>query len=157
MDNTLWDELDRKILQLLANDAKISFLEVSRICNVSGAAVHQRVQKMAANGIIIGSEFRFNMPAVGYRTCVFASLSFDPTADADQITARLEGIPEIVECHVVIGASDFLVKIYARDNDHLLDIIHKQIKPLGIQNVESVISCREAFHRQLSSFGTGEK
>ena len=53
MGEQLLDELDYKILNLISNDARISFLEVSRACNVSGASVHQRVQKMMTNGIIL--------------------------------------------------------------------------------------------------------
>ena len=51
------DELDEKILKLIVNNARIPFLEVARECGVSGAAIHQRVQKLTNLGVIKGSEF----------------------------------------------------------------------------------------------------
>ena len=54
------DNLDKKILKLISQNARIPFLEVARECNVSGAAIHQRVQKLAAEGVVKGSEFVIN-------------------------------------------------------------------------------------------------
>ena len=51
------DLLDKKILKLIAEDARIPFLEVARVCNVSGAAIHQRIQKLTSIGILKGSQF----------------------------------------------------------------------------------------------------
>ena len=51
------DLLDKKILRLIAGDARIPFLEVARSCNVSGAAIHQRIQKLTNLGILKGSQF----------------------------------------------------------------------------------------------------
>ena len=146
----LLDELDYKILNLISNDARISFLEVSRICNVSGAAVHQRVQKMISNDIITGSEFLLNMSKIGYNTCAYLTLHFAGTVNIEKIPEKLKEIPEIVECHYTSGVTDLFVKVYAQDNNHLLNIIQQQLKPLGVVRVESMISYRESFHRQIS-------
>ena len=146
----LLDELDYKILNLISNDTRISFLEVSRICNVSGAAVHQRVQKMISNDIITGSEFLLNMPKIGYNTCAYLTLHFAGTVNIVEISEKLKEIPEIVECHYISGVTDLFVKVYAQDNSHLLNIIQQQLKPLGVIGVESMISYRESFHRQIS-------
>lgn len=51
------DSLDKKILKLIAKDARIPFLEVARLCNVSGAAIHQRIQKLTNLGVLKGSQF----------------------------------------------------------------------------------------------------
>lgn len=150
MEENVLDELDNKILNLIANDARISFLEVSRICNVSGAAIHQRVQKMIANGIITGSEFGLNMKKIGYQTCAFLSLHFRETANLDTIIKQLGEIREIVECHSITGAYDIFVKMYARNNSHLYEIIQNSIKPLGAIRTETLISFRESFHRQIT-------
>ena len=149
MEEYVLDELDYKILNLISNDARISFLEVSRACNVSGAAVHQRVQKMIANGIITGSEFSFNLKKIGYQTCAFLSFHFKETENIDTIVEQLKGIREIVECHSIAGVHDIFVKIYALNNSHLYEIIQSQIKPLGLVSVETLISYKESFHRQF--------
>jgi Lrp/AsnC family transcriptional regulator for asnA, asnC and gidA len=149
MEKYVLDELDYKILNLISNDARISFLEVSRMCNISGAAVHQRVQKMIANNIIIGSEFILNLSKIGYNTCAFLELQFADSEDINDVIEKLKAIPEIVECHSMIGGYDLLVKLYAHNNAHLSDIIKNRIKPLGLVNVEATISCEETFRRQI--------
>ena len=145
----LLDELDYKILNLISNDARISFLEVSRICNVSGASVHQRVQKMMANEVITGSEFWLNLKKIGYQTCAFLSLHFKETINLDTVVEKLKGIREIVECHSITGEYDIFVKIYALNNSHLYEIIQNQIKPLGVVRTETLVSYKESFHRQF--------
>ena len=56
MANQKLDNLDKQILKLIADDARIPFLEVARACNVSGAAIHQRIQKLTNTGILKGSD-----------------------------------------------------------------------------------------------------
>lgn len=149
MEEHMLDELDFKILNLISNDARISFLEVSRICDVSGAAVHQRVQKMIANGIITGSEFWLHLKKIGYQTCVFLLLRFNESEDLNMVVDKLRDIHEIVECHHITGKYDILVKIYALNNSHLYEIIQNRIKPLGLIGSETFISYKESFHRQM--------
>ncbi len=153
METTILDALDYKILNLITNNARISFLEVARICDVSGAAVHQRVQKMTNNGVIIGSEFTLDLKKVGLETCAFVSIAFDHNTDLDKVVKKLEDISEITECHHTTGSYDLLLKIYAKNNSHLHEIILKKIKPLGITRSESVISYRASFRRQVSKLG----
>ena len=150
MDEYILDELDYKILNLISNDARMSFLEVSRICGVSGAAVHQRVQKLIANGIITGSEFLLHLHKIGYHTCAFLSLHFAETEDIDLIVEKIKDIHEIVECHLITGAYDIFAKIYALNNSHLYNIIQTRIKPLGLIGCETLISYKELFHRQMT-------
>ncbi len=149
MEESALDELDYKILNLISNDTRMSFLEVSRICNVSGAAVHQRVQKMIRANFITGSEFKLNMDKIGYETCTYLNLSFDNSKDIDTIISELNKIPEIVECHLTLGRFDMFVKIYARNNAHLLELINKHIKPLGLLNSDTITSYREVFRKQM--------
>ena len=149
MEEYVLDELDYKILNLISNDARISFLEVSRICNISGAAVHQRVQKMIANDIITGSEFWLNLKKIGYQTCAFLSLHFKDSVDLDAIVEKFSEIHEIIECHAITGSYEFLVKIYARNNNHLYEIINTRTKPLGLLKSKTQISYKESFHKQM--------
>jgi len=150
MEEHILDELDYKILNLISNDARISFLEVSRICGVSGAAIHQRVQKLIANGIITGSEFLLNLNKIGFQTSAFLSLHFAETEELEAIVEKIRKIHEIVECHFIVGQYDIFVKIYARNNSHLYDIIQTKIKPLGLVGCETFISYKELFHRQMT-------
>ncbi len=143
------DSLDKKILKLVANDARIPFLEVARTCNVSGAAVHQRIQKLTNLGIIKGSQFVINPERVGYETCAYIGLFLQNPAKFDDVVEELRRIPEVVECHYTTGGFDMFIKIYARNNHHLLDIIHDKLQPLGLSRSETIISFNAAIDRQV--------
>jgi Lrp/AsnC family transcriptional regulator for asnA, asnC and gidA len=143
------DTLDEKILKLIINNARMPFLEVARECNVSGAAIHQRIQKLTNLGVIKGSEFIIDNTKVGYETCAYIGLFLDSPGQFSEVTAALEEIPEVVECHYTTGQYDLFIKIYARNNQHLLSIIHKKLQPLGLARTESIISFKEAFKKQL--------
>lgn len=69
------DKLDKQILRLIAGDARIPFLEVARACNVSGAAIHQRIQKLTNLGILKGSHFVIDPEKIGYETCAYIGLN----------------------------------------------------------------------------------
>ena len=68
------DLLDKKILRLVSEDARIPFLEVARACNVSGAAIHQRIQKLTSLGVLKGSQFIIDPEKIGYETCAYIAL-----------------------------------------------------------------------------------
>ncbi len=134
------DELDEKILKLIIGNARMPFLEVARECNVSGAAIHQRIQKLTNLGVIKGSEFIVDNTKVGYETCAYMGLFLKSPGQFPSVTE---------ECHYTTGQYDLFIKIYAKNNQHLLNIIHNKLQPLGLARTESLISFKEAFKRQI--------
>ena len=92
------DRLDKKILSLIAEDARIPFLEVARACNVSGAAIHQRIQKLTNLGVLKGSEFIIDPERIGYETCAFIGLNLKNPEKFDDVVEAVRQIPEVVEC-----------------------------------------------------------
>lgn len=128
---------------------RIPFLEVARACNVSGAAIHQRIQKLTNLGILKGSEYVIDPEKIGYETCAYIGIYLKDPATFDAVTKALEAIPEIVECHFTTGKYDMFIKLYARNNHHLLSIIHDKLQPLGLSRTETLISFHEAIKRQM--------
>lgn len=143
------DSLDKKILHLIAEDARIPFLEVARACNVSGAAIHQRIQKLISLGILKGSQFVIDPEKIGYETCAYIGLFLKNPEKFDEVVEALRQIPEVVECHYTTGGFDMFIKIYAFNNHHLLNIIHDKLQPLGLSRSETIISFNAAINRQL--------
>ena len=143
------DALDRQILSMIADNARIPFLEVARACHVSGAAIHQRIRRLVQLGVIKGSQFVFDPESLGYETCAFIGLFLKDPSDFDRVVEALRAIPEVVECHYTTGGYDMFIKIYARNNHHMLSIIHDQLQPLGLQRSETIISFNEAICRRL--------
>ena len=130
------DTLDEQILKLIADNARIPFLEVARACNVSGAAIHQRIQKLTNLGIL-------------YETCAYIGIYLKDPSSSDAVIKALENIPEIVECHITTGKYDMFIKLYARNNRHLQNIIQEKLQPLGMARTETLISFHEVIKRQM--------
>jgi Lrp/AsnC family transcriptional regulator for asnA, asnC and gidA len=146
------DNLDRKILDLITLDARIPFLEVARKCNISGAAVHQRINKLIEAGIISGSRFNLSPKALGYHTCAFIGLqvSLVSTSTHEEVFNRIYEIPEIVECHNITGKYSLLLKIFTKSNEHLKNVIVEKIQSIPeIISTETFISLEEGFTRTL--------
>ncbi len=143
------DALDKKILRMIAEDARVPFLEVARACNVSGAAIHQRIQKLTRLGVLKGSQFVIDPEKIGYETCAYIGLNLRNPETFDKAVEELMNIPEVVECHYTTGDYDMFIKIYAQNNHHLLSIIHDSLQPLGLARSETIITFGSAFERQL--------
>ena len=151
-NNLRIDSLDKRILNFLTKDARTPFLEIARACNVSGAAVHQRIQKLKDTGVINGSQFNISPKNVGYNTCAFISLQVNLTSTRthQEVFDKIMRIPEIVECHHVTGNYSLLAKIYTHNNEHLKKIIVENIQSITeITATETIISLEEGFLRQL--------
>lgn len=148
MARTTYDSLDLKILSMLSRNARIPYLEIARECGVSGAAVHQRIQRLMAAKTIIGSECLISPQAMGYDTCAYIGIFLREPSQYDFVVESLEKIPEVVECHYTAGKYDILIKIFARNNDHMLELL-QQIQNLGMARTETLISFKECFRRQV--------
>jgi len=150
MANIQIDEIDRKILSFLVNNARMPFLEIARECGVSGAAIHQRVKKLEGSGIISGSRLVVKPAALGLDICAFVSVSLSEANKYPDVVAALKHVPEIVECHFVTGKSSLLLKLFCFDNEHLMDVLLNTIQRIPyIQSTDTVISLDEAFEREV--------
>ena len=146
------DSLDRRILSLLTKNARTPFLEIARACNVSGAAIHQRIQRLIEANVITGSQFNISPQGVGYHTCAYIGLTVQLTSSSthEEVFDRIRKIHEIVECHHVTGQYSLLIKIYSRDNEHLKQIIVQNIQSIPeVSSTETFLSLEEGFSRQL--------
>ena len=83
------DSLDEQILSLIASNARIPFLEVARACNVSGAAIHQRIQEITNLGILKGSEFTIDPEKIVYETCAYIGIFLRNPESFDSVTKAL--------------------------------------------------------------------
>ncbi len=144
------DDLDRKILKLITANARIPFLEVARECGVSGAAIHQRVQRLVAVGVIIGSEFLVSPQKLGYNTTAYMGIYLEKVSYDKKVLKQLREIPEVVECHHTTGQYAIFIKIQTKTNKHLMKIIDTDLQAIdGIARTETFISLEEDFKRQI--------
>ncbi|MDR2824277.1 MAG: winged helix-turn-helix transcriptional regulator [Prevotellaceae bacterium] len=142
------DSLDRKILQIISNNARIPFKEVAEECGVSRAAIHQRVQHLIDKGVITGSGYFINEKKLGYLTCVYVGISLEKASMYKSVVEQLEQIPEIVESQYTLGNYAILVKLFARDSEHLMRILNGQIQEIaGVTATETLISLEQRINR----------
>ncbi|GAF02494.1 Lrp/AsnC ligand binding domain-containing protein [Saccharicrinis fermentans] len=150
MDNQQIDSLDKKILSLITKNARIPFLEVARECKVSGAAIHQRIQRLMNLEVIKGSEFIVNPAKIGYHTCAFMGIFLKKASLFNKVVEMLHDIPQITECHYTTGSYAIFIKIYAKNNEDLKRMLHDKLQAItGISSTETIISLEETFKRQL--------
>lgn len=143
------DKTDLQILQFLSIDGRKPYLEIARELGVSGAAVHQRLQRLMSKGIVRGTECLIDPEAMGFDTCAYIGILLNDPTTFDDVTTALKEIPEVIECHYTTGHYDLFIKVVAKNNDHLLELIQKHFQHLGAARTETIISFKEVFKRQF--------
>ena len=144
------DNLDKKILEIIMKNARIPSKDVAVECGVSRAAVHQRIQRMIDMNVITGSGYHVNPKALCFSTCTYIGLNLERGSMYRDVVPELEKIPEVVECHFTTGSYTMLIKLYARDNQHLMELLNGRIQHIpGVMATETLISLEESFSRAL--------
>ena len=144
------DHLDKKILSILSANARIPFKDVAAQCGVSRAAIHQRVQHLMEDGVITGSGFDINPKSLGYMTCTYVGMNLERGSMYKNVVERLIHIPEIVECHFTTGPYTMLLKLYAKDNEQLMDLLNNRLQTIpGVVSTETLISLEQSIKREI--------
>ena len=144
------DNLDRQILEIISQNARIPFKDVAAECGVSRAAIHQRVQRLIDLGVIVGSGYHVNPKSLGYRTCTYVGIKLEKGSMYKTVVAELGKIPEIVECHFTTGPYTMLTKVYARDNEHLMDLLNNKMQEIpGVTATETLISLEQSIKKEI--------
>lgn len=142
------DALDIQILNMLIQDARLSYQEIADQCGLSRAAVHQRIRRLTTRGIITGSGFQVNYSKLGLKTFTYIGIGLEKGSLYESVCRELEKIPEITECNFTTGSYNMLIKLYVRDNDHLMQILNGQIQVIpGVRTTETLISLKQSFNR----------
>ncbi|MBR0489952.1 MAG: Lrp/AsnC ligand binding domain-containing protein [Prevotella sp.] len=144
------DNLDKKILSILSKNARVPFKDVAAECGVSRAAIHQRVQRLIEDGVITGSGFDINPKSLGYRTCTYIGITLERGSMYKDVVERMVHIPEVVECHFTTGPYTMLAKLYARDNEQLMELLNGQLQSIpGVVATETLISLEQSVKREI--------
>ncbi len=144
------DELDKKILDIISRNARVPFKDVADECGVSRAAIHQRVQRMIDLGVINGSGYYVNPKKLGFHTCTYVGLNLAKGSMYKEAVEELKKIPEIVEAHFTTGPYSVIVKLYARDNEHLMNLLNERIQEIpGVMNTETMISLDQSIKKEI--------
>ncbi|MBP3638625.1 MAG: Lrp/AsnC ligand binding domain-containing protein [Muribaculaceae bacterium] len=144
------DNLDRHILKIVMHNARIPSKDVAVECGVSRAAIHQRIQRMIDLNVITGSGYSVDPHVLGFSTCTYIGVTLERGAMYRDAVPEFEKIPEIVECHFTTGPYTLLLKLYARDNEHLMDLLNNKILMIpGVVGTETLISLDNSISREI--------
>lgn len=144
------DVLDRKILSILVKNAKTPFLEVAKLCNVSGSAIHQRVNKLVDMGVITGSHFSIDPKKLGFRTTAYVGVYLENALLFSDVLNEMKKIPEIVQCHYTTGQYSMFIKIFAKDNIHLKQVLSEKLVAVrGVLRTETFMSLEALIDRDV--------
>ncbi|MGM9847409.1 MAG: Lrp/AsnC family transcriptional regulator [Muribaculaceae bacterium] len=144
------DKIDRQILQIVMHNARTPSKDIAVVCGVSRAAIHQRIQRLIDLKVITGSGYHVSHKALGFSTCTYIGINLERGAMYRDVVPQLEKIPEVVECHYTTGPYTMFIKLYARDNEHLMDLLNNKIQQIpGITGTETLISLDLSIDREL--------
>lgn len=146
----MMDETDKKILAVLMKDAKKSYVDIGELVNLSAGAVHVRVKKLEASGIIKGTGIIIDPHQLGWDISAFLGIYLDKSKLYDDVAQELKKIPEVVNINYTTGIYSIFAKIVCRDTVHLRDVLHDKIQKVpGIQRTETFISLDETLNRPI--------
>ena len=145
------DNLDRRILNKLTRNARIPSRDIAEECGVSRAAIHQRIQRLQGLKIITGSGYTVDPRSLGYSTCTYIGVKLEKGSLYREAVSYIDKIPEVVECHFTTGPYSMLIKVYAHDTHHLMELLNDKIhhRP-GVIETETLISLEQSINRQIS-------
>lgn len=144
------DKLDRKILEIVMKNARTPSKMVAVECGVSRAAVHQRIQRLTEIGVIKGSGYHINPKSLGFATCTYVGVNLERGGMYRDVVREIEKIPEVVECHFTTGPYSCLIKLYARDNEHLMELLNDKLQNIaGVTGTETLISLECSIERNI--------
>ena len=150
-ENLKIDGIDKKILRFLMEDARKPVLDIARNIGISGAAIHQRLRKLEASGLIAGSKFIINPKVLGYTTMAYIGIYLDKAMSNPEAVKQLQKIPEVLECHYTTGNWSVFIKILCKDNEHLMHLLNKEIQSIsGVSRTETFISLNQQIDRQIT-------
>ena len=139
------DATDRRILAALQKDASITNADLSEQVNLSPSACHRRVQRLKDEGVIAAYVALLNPRKMGRPTTVFVEITLQSQAEdlLDAFEREVAKIPDILECHLMAGTADYLIKIMAEDTEDFARIHRRYLARLpGVRQMQSSFALR---------------
>ncbi len=141
------DKIDRKILNILQEDARTSNAAIGREVGLSAAAIHARVKKLTAGGVIQRFTVQIDHAALGLDILAFVSVFLDEMRRFEETIEALLRMDEVLEIHNTIGDACFLLKVRCRNPNHLEDLLAKVNEAPAVRSTHTTLSLRTGRER----------
>ncbi|SMY06775.1 Lrp/AsnC family transcriptional regulator [Flavimaricola marinus] len=139
------DHIDRRILDALQKDGRLSNAVLAEQVNLSASACHRRVQRLEKEGWIKGYVALLNPRKMGRPTTVFVEITLSGQADEvlDAFERAVALVPDVLECHLMAGTADYLLKVVAGDTEDFARIHRRYLATLpGVAQMQSSFALR---------------
>lgn len=123
--NTKLSDTDGRLLSILQQDGRRSYADLGADLGMAGPSAHERVKKLEARGVIRGYAADVDPAAVGLTVLAFTWVTQAPGTISTDLTVDFAAIGEIEECHYIAGEADYILKIRARDMEHLGEVVRR--------------------------------
>jgi DNA-binding Lrp family transcriptional regulator len=134
------DELDARLIGLLAAEPRVGVLEASRRLRVARGTVQARLDRLHARGVVTGYGPDVDPVAIGHGVTAFVTLEIRQAGGHDPVAARLAGIAEVLEVHTITGSGDMLCRVVARTNSDLQRVIDAIVDVAGVVRASTMIA-----------------
>lgn len=126
------------------------YTEVAKSANVSSGTVHLRMKKMMDAGMVKGTTLSMNYAKMGWTVSAFVGIYLKDTSKFQHAYDALRAIPEVVKIHYTTGRFNVFIKVHARDNHHLKEILQEKVEPIEtIRRTETFLSLEESLNRHI--------
>ncbi|MFZ5962487.1 Lrp/AsnC family transcriptional regulator [Thalassococcus sp. BH17M4-6] len=139
------DETDRRILRVLQRDGRMSNADLAETINLSASACHRRVQRLESAGVIRDYVALLNERKLGMPTTVFVEIKLATQADEvlEAFEKAVKKVPDVLECHLMAGTADYILKIVAEDTEDFARIHRQYLTRLpGVTQMQSSFALR---------------
>lgn len=145
------DNLDKNILRILMDNARVSYAEIAKQYRVSPATIHVRVEKMRKAGIIKGARLKVDARKLGYDVTCFIGIILKQAGDYPRTLAKLEALPEVTEAFYTTGQYSIFIKVMVRSIDDLQQLLIERIQAIDeIQSTDTLISLQNPITRDVA-------
>ena len=144
------DKLDYQIIQVMMENAEISYADLGKKLFVSGGTIHVRIKKLQEYGIVTGSRLNINTKALGFDVITFVGIYLEKSSMYEDVAKELKKIPEIVRLNYTTGTYSMFAEIICKDIRQLKHVLHDELQNIkGIARTETLISLEESFNRNV--------
>ena len=142
------DDTDRRILKVLQRNGRVSNAELAEQVNLSASACHRRVQRLESDGIIRNYVAMLDPRKVGVPSTIFVEITLSTQADEvlEAFEKAVARIPDVLECHLMAGSADYILKVVAENTDDFARIHRQYLTRLpGVAQMQSSFALRTVF------------
>ena len=144
------DKLDREILRILIDDAKIPYTEIASRLIVSPGTIHVRMKRMERLGIVKGATLILDPAKIGYDLTAFVGIYLIKGSTYKEVIKEVDAIHEIIEAHYTTGEYSIFAKLICKNTDHLRQVINEKLQTVtGVSRTETIISLGESIKKEI--------